>query len=337
MDDSERRHVYAVSLANRLTIGIIVIPGGAFVASLLSSEGNTQVAVLAAVAGGLGGLSIAWYAIGSGKPMLIFYSDLVPRLVAVGSAALLLLSGADLILYPTLLIGSSVVGLLCVSFYVLRGWQPVRGIFKEGIVELRYQGQGAFTTVLAGAYGSMPTAILGAVTTVASVAAFAAGEKLYRAALFSVVSLGNAFQGWVAEPPETGARLYRMRVSLTALASLGLLGGAAIALLGTWATGIVFGTPLAASERICGAFGLAFFAVCISTTLGRHVLVPFGCLRQVMLSTSAGAVCGVPAVAVLGAWYGAEGGAFGFAFGEVIVMSVQAFSSIRLYRRLRLT
>lgn len=332
---TERQDIYAASLANRLIVALLVVPGGALIAGMLSAETHKGVGALAAVAGALGGLSIAWFAIGTGKPMLIFYSELLPRLAAVAGAAVLLLGGMNLVVYPLLLIGSSILGTVIVSVLVLKDWSPHWLIFIQGIRELRSQGQGAFTTVLAGAYGSMPTAILGGVSSTASVAAFAAGDKLYRAALFSVVSFGNAFQGWVAEPTGHGARWRRMRVSLTALTSLGLAGGCAIAFLGPWATSVVFGEELAASQQVCAAFGVAFLAVCVTTTLGRHVLVPFGHLRLVMLSTSLGAVCGIPAIALLGLWHGADGGALGFAFGEIVVMTVQSVCVLWMYRRIR--
>jgi PST family polysaccharide transporter len=329
---SERQWVYALSLVSRIVVSLVVIPAGALISGFLAVDEYSLLGGFAAVASALTGLSVAWFAIGVGKPILIFYSDLVPRLVAVGLAAVLLLSGASLLIYPLLLAGSSLVGIIFVSIRVLKGWVPSRAVLKAGLTELGGQGQSAFTTILAGAYGSMPTAIIGAVAPAASVAGFAAGEKLYRAALLSVVSLGNAFQGWVAEPTGQSARWRRMRLSLTALSSLGLVGGTLIAVLGRCASGILFGGDLAASDRVCLAFGVAFFAVCASTALGRHVLIPFGRLRLVMVSTSAGAICGIPSIAILGLWFGADGGAIGFALGELVVMAVQAVCVLTISR-----
>ncbi len=320
--ESLRRLHYGDSMISRLLILTIVVPLASAATLALAPESHRFDALAMAVAMAIGSLSPAWYAIGVGRPGWIAQFDVVPRLVAVGVSAALLLYTGWIILYPICLIFATIIGTGIFSFRI--GQLHLR----KGTEIARVLGQmwadrtGALTVITAGAYSATPVALLSLVAPAGSVAIFASAEKLYKLSLFSVQSLGGAFQGWVAEDAPTHVTR-RMHFSLLSHTLLGLSGGSGIALLGEPITRLLFGEAVAADPMTSLYYGLAFMAVSINTSTGRHILVPLGQLRSVLVSTLVGAVVGVSSMIVLGTIYGGPGGAAGLAAGEIAVCVVQ--------------
>jgi O-antigen/teichoic acid export membrane protein len=87
---------------------------------------------------------------------------------------------------------------------------------------------------------------------------------------------------------------------------------------------VLFGADLAVGRATFLGFGIAFLAISINTSLGKHVLVPMGRTGFVLVSTIVGAVTGIASIALFGHLYGAPGAAAAFAVSEVAVTAVQA-------------
>jgi O-antigen/teichoic acid export membrane protein len=322
VDEAARRLFYGDSVVSRLLLLAIVGPLAAGCTFLLAPASHRLEAVAMTVALAIGSLSPAWYAVGVGLPGLIAKYEVVPRMVAVGLAAVLLLATGQIVLYPLCLIAATLVGTGFFSANVGH-LQSRNGIDLRRVVgDMWLARSGAMTVVAAGAYSATPVAILSLVAPSSAVAIFASADKLYKVALYSVQSLGNAFQGWVAEDSPSGISR-RMRASLMAHFSLGVVGFAGIAIAGVPVTRLLFGDAVAADELTSLFYGVAFLAVSVNTSTGRHILVPLGGTRIVLLSTLLGAVFGVIAMALFGGIFGGRGGAAGLALGELVVCLVQ--------------
>lgn len=319
----ERWAHYRAALASRLGLLALALPAGILVSLLVAAPGYVTVTILMVCAQSIGALSPSWYAIGIGKPRMILTFDAGPRLCGVLVAAVALLVGSPLAIYPLVVLVTSLGGTIAATAYLRKqvrapldryGWAA---LIRECTHVLRTQLSAAGTQIAGATYGGATVAVVGIFATTAATAEFASADKLYRFSLMAVVAVGNTFQGWVAERPFPESRR-RMKLSLAALAALGLTGGAALAVLGPWATRLLFGAELGASSGTLAWYGLAFLGICLSTSLGRHVLVPLGYTHRLLLATVLGAVVGLPAMALLAQAYGAAGGAAGYAASEVV-------------------
>jgi len=68
--------------------------------------------------------------------------------------------------------------------------------------------------------------------------------------------------------------------------------------------------------------GAAFLLASVRTSMTRHVLVPAGRVRVVFVSVTAGAVVGVPLIALLTWALGPVGGALGLLVSEAVATGV---------------
>jgi len=98
---------------------------------------------------------------------------------------------------------------------------------------------------------------------------------------------------------------------------------------------VLFGDDLAVGRATFVGLGVAFLAISLNTSLGKHLLVPMGRTGVVLLSTVVGAVIGVASIAVFGRLYGAPGAAAAFAVSEVAVTAVQAVAYLAATRAAR--
>lgn len=324
---------YRAALSSRLALLTIALPIGCAVSLLVAADGYVTITLLMVCAQAIGALSPSWYAIGIGQPRMILTYDAGPRLLGVLVAAVALLWGAPLITYPVIVLVTSLGGTVAATLRLradARGAGPYTwsAIVRDCTDTLRSQMAAAGTQIAGATYGGATVAVVGVFATTAATAEFASADKLYRFSLMAVVAVGNTFQGWVAEHPFPASKR-RMQLSLAALGGLGVMGGAALAVLGPWATGLLFGAELSASGATSAWYGLAFLGICLSTSLGRHVLVPLGYTHRLFLATVIGAVVGLPAMALLARSFGAAGGAAGYAASEVVGALVLGLMLVR--------
>lgn len=287
-----------------------------------------------AVALTLSGLSAGWYMVGLGRAGLIVLYELVPRIVATSIAALALLWFSAVVWYPILLIAAALFGS---GVFVLRTmgvralFSPAPGAVRRQFVENRV----ALTTeIAAGAYNSLSVTFVSLAASAGQAAAFVSGDKLYRIGQYSVSALGNALQGWVVEDQREHFRR-RARASLALHFTLGILGMLAFVLVGPWLSGLLFGDVVAIDLATAVGLGVATLAISMGTALGRVLLIGLGARREFMMSVIAGALVGVPAVIALASMFGAAGGAWGLAIGEMVSVALQATFAILHWPRSR--
>lgn len=326
----ERPAILARSLRARLVVWVPAALLAVTVALVVAPASHRLEAGLMAFAMTLTGLSSAWYMIGLGRASAIALYEIAPRIVATIAAAVIVLTGGPVAWYPILLIvalAGSVAGYAART--IGRGasgrWRDVGAVFRANRSAVAIE-------VAGGAYNSLAVTFVGASATAVQAASYVSGDKLYRIGQYSVSALGNALQGWVVEKGSAhfGARI---RQSFLLHLTLGLLGFAAFALLGPWLSGALFGPTVAIDEATALGLGAATLGIALGTSLGRITLVGMGARRAFLASVLIAAAVGVPAILVLSATFGAAGGAWGLALGELVSVTAQSISVLWLRRR----
>ena len=325
-DDAARLAILRDAVRTRAAVAAPVLALAVVAAALLSPGPARTLAVLMACASAVAGFSVAWFCVGAGTPGLIARYEALPRVGGIAVSAALLLATGALALYPVLLLVSTVAG--SALLYRRLGAELRSGGAVPQVAErldavpvrtlLRAQATGAAIELSGAAYTAAPVLLAGQLL-LADVPGYVSGDRLYRLALYAVVVVGNAFQGWL---PGAGpaAEPGRRRVALAAHVAVGVVGGAAFALLAPWASAVLFGEALRVPATVAVALGVAFLAVSVSTTVIRHRLLPGRGPGVVLGVTALGAVVGIAAVAVLGSTWGALGVAAGVAGGETFVV-----------------
>ncbi len=329
---ADRPRMLARSLRARLVVWLPAAAAAVTVAALVAPGSHRLEAALMALAMTLTGLSSAWFMIGLGRASAIAIYEIAPRIVGTIIAAIIVLAGGPVVWYPLLLIVALVVG---VAGYAARtitasdltgdGWREVRSV-------LRANRSAVAIEVTGGAYNSLAVTFVGASATAAQAASYVSGDKLYRIGQYSVSALGNALQGWTVEAgsAEFGRRIRR---SFLMHLTLGLLGFAAFALLGPWLSGALFGAHVAIDQTTALGLGVATLGIALGTSLGRITLVGMGARRAFLASVLLAACVGIPAILLLSSAFGAAGGAWGLAIGELVSVTAQASSVVWLRRR----
>ncbi len=304
------------------------------IAALISPEGYRLIGALMGLAMVLAGLSSSWYMIGLGRAGLIALYEILPRILATIAAAVLLVMYSSVLWYPVLLLIASVVSVLGFALRTV-GW---RGLAQRGSASVREvftSNRSAVATELAGgAYNSLAVTFVGLAATTAQAASYVAGDKLYRVGQYSVSALGNALQGWIVED-NRAQFAERAKRSFLLHAGLGLFGLLAFASLGPWMSALLFGDQFAIDLMTAIGFGVATFGIALGTSLGRVTLVGLGARREFMSSVFIAAAVGIPAILLLSASYGAAGGAWGLAVGELASITAQSLFLRRVWAKWR--
>lgn len=334
--DKGRSEIYARSLASRLLALVVIVPTCGIITWGLAPAGNRWTAVAMAWAMALGALSPAWFSIGTGRPSGIALYEIIPRLVATGLAALLVLALREVWVYPVLLIVATLAGIAAYGRRVAR--IRLRDVLAVHAPRALWENRSATATVtIAGSYSNTPVLVVGVVESTQAVATYGSADRLYRFSLTAIQVLTNALQGWVSEIPVPASQRLSRRMwwAVTAHLLLGVTGLAGFTIFGPLVSRILFGEAVAATSLVTTLYGVAFLGVAANSALGRLVLIPLGKARTVLWSTATGAVMGLGAMSLLGAALGATGVAVGFALSEVAVTAVQAWAIIRSPTELR--
>jgi O-antigen/teichoic acid export membrane protein len=333
-DDLARRRMYADSLLVRVPLFLLIAPAAVALSIVLSPPNTTLLAAGMGLASTLTGLSIGWYCVGLARPLDVAAFELLPRIAAGATAAILINYGAELVIYPILLSASTFCALLLHATKTLRHSQVRISFQPNAIIRLLRDGlPGVISESASGVYAYAGAALISIQSLPREVATFSSAERIYRVALSAIVVLNNASQGWVAEARVQSA-LSRTRMALAAQAVVGCTGMLGLTLFGPWLSSVLFGYDLAIGRSIAFYFGITFFIVSLNTGLGRYVLVPNGYTKRVMASTLVGAGLGIPAILLAAKYGGASGGAAGVAVSQGAVLLVLLPRSVSLLRRM---
>lgn len=334
----DRLQIYRESLFTRpllLTV-FALLSTGVLALSLDGDLHTTMLCILMAVAAMVAGLSLAWFAVGEGQPMLILKYETVPTVSSMLIAAVLIVSTGELLWYPIGIAAGPLLGL----------WGFHRKTFGRALprrLPSMRQVHSAFRLNMApaaiefagGLYTAAPITVAAISAGVAATAEMTSADKLYRFATLAITVLGNTLQSWVLETRFRHERLRRQLVGIVAHLALGMLGFLGLALLGPWLTQVAFGVEVTVSQTVLIAYGMVFLLISVSTPFNRNVLIPAGRTSTVLAATITAAGLSVPAMLLGGHLYGAVGVAGGFVVSEVAVFAILAPSAINELRRER--
>lgn len=330
----ERAEILGESLRSRVLLACAAVPLAGVVTAIICQGAYRTESIAVAVAMTLGGLSPAWFCIGQGNPRALMIFDAAPKLAAsVLMLPVVLLSG-QVLWYPIALVLFTLPAVLAHWLIVRRDHDPTLATKRPMGAIVGALVPTAAIDATANAYGSTPIPIATAGLSAADASAFASADRIYRVGLLAVVAVGNAFQAWVLDPAgDDPAR--RQRMALSAHVGLGIVGGAMIALLGPWATAVLFGPAVAAQPIPSVLFGAAFLFISTATPLTRNLLIPDHRYRVVFGATIAAAATGLAVMLVGSASGSANLIALGVACAEATALAVIAVPALRAYRRVR--
>jgi PST family polysaccharide transporter len=314
-DDARRARIYRDSIAIRLLLAVIVLPLLAVGCWFVASPGFEWLSVLMGMQGALIALSFTWYCAGVGDPRTIIVFDALPRLLATVCAAAAITATGVVELYPLAGILVTLVGTGLFTWRLLHRnpgpWPKTREV--PGM--LRRGAPVALNDAALSAYSSVPAPLVNVTSPPISAAGFASAEKMLKLGQFLPMTLANAFQSWVAETDGTGRRR-RILLALAVLSTGGLAGWAGLAILGPWASTVLFGEEAASSLGILFTMGLVFAFFSFRTGMTRLVLFPAGLATTVMRATLVATALGTPLMIGLGLAWGPIGAAIGYAVTE---------------------
>lgn len=327
-DPADRPAVLRRSVIARLVIFLPAVVLAVVISAIIAPESHRLEAALMSAAMALTGLSSAWYMIGLGRAGLIVVYEMLPRIVATVLAATLLLLVGQVIWYPLLLIGAGLVSVILFLWRTVGLHELTRSRPGEIRRVVAFNRSAMATEVVGGAYNSLAVTFVSLAASGAQAATYVSGDKLYRIGQYSVSALGNALQGWVVEENREHFAA-RARRALGLHLGLGVLGFAAFATLGPWLSGLLFGEAVAIDEGTALGLGVATLGIALGTAVGRVILIGLGARREFLISVIIGASVGVPSILVLAALFGAAGGAWGLAIGELASVTSQSIFAVR--------
>lgn len=328
----ERAVVLRESLRTRAITASVVVPVVAVIAVLVVNEDARLLAAAVAVAMALSGFTPAWFCIGEGNPRGLIIYDAVPKLIASALSLALIAATQQVIWYPILFVLAILPAYAVHARSVLSGHDHAANPLRSNRALLRAMVTTAAVDATGNAYGSTPTPIVNFAFSRTDSGGFASADRVYRVGLLAVVALGNAFQAWVLDRTATD-RPRRHRIALVAQVALGIIGAAGLAVLGPWATTLVFGPDATAPAAVCLMYGLAFLFISSSTPLIRNILIPAGRARTVFIATVVAAVAGLGVMLTAAAFGSLIAVASGIAVSEAIVLVVLLSPAIAVLRQ----
>jgi len=330
-DDDARRSIYAHSFWTRLTVFVISATVMAAVAAALVDPEFAVVAALAVYASGLTGLTMSWYAVGTGRARLVLWYEAVPiAAFTAASAGVMQLTGA-LISYPVMMIAGTFIGLGALNLHLYR--RPVPPLHLADVRRsFRYNLPLASADGIGGSYTTAPIPIAQAVVGTQAAAELTSADKFYRIGLTAILVTGNTLQKWVLEITWAEGRVRRHGVALLAHFAVGMIGLIVLIFLGPTLTAWLLGEAVAPSPALFPAYGVTFLIISLTTPLIRNILVPAQRNRVVLIAIVSSASAGLPAMLLLGTTLGSTAIVWGLALSEVVVLSIVATAAAREVR-----
>ena len=328
-----RAELYRESLRTRLALCVLVFPIVSLLAWVLAAPDIRLEAAAMSWTSLVAGLSPAWFCIGLGRPTLLATFDTVPKVIATLAATPIILITREIWLYALILLLAVIVSLLVFHRVVVPEGKATLTSWAGTAPTLRRQLGPAAISLSGNTYAATPVPIAQTFLPNVSAAGFGSADAVYRLGLFSVIALGNTFQGWTLEVESSNARR-RQILAIGAHAALGVVGAAFLALLGPLTTEILYGAPVKAAAGTCLFFGISFLFISASSPFMRNLLIPFGGQRLILVWTLISAVFGLGWMIFAGFHRWTDGIAMGMALSEGILFLGVLWPGLRRLRDL---
>lgn len=328
-----RAELYRESLRTRLAMCVLVFPVVSLLAWVLAAPGIRLEAAAMSWTSLVAGLSPAWFCIGVGKPTLLAAFDTIPKVVATLAATPIILITREIWLYAVILLAAVIVSLVAFQRVVVPQGRATFTNWEGTLCTIRHQMGPAAISLSGNTYAATPVPVAQTFLPSVSAAGFGSADAVYRLGLFTVIALGNTFQGWTLEVESCHAKR-RQILAIGAHVALGVSGAAFLALLGPLATEILYGAPVRASTGTCLFFGISFLFISASSPFMRNLLIPFGGQRLILVWTVVSAVFGLSWMVFAGYSGWTDGIAMGMAISEGILFLAVLWPGLRRLRNL---
>lgn len=328
---SHPSRVFRASIVVRGANSVLILPVVAIVAALASHADDHALAIVSALAFSLQGLSLSWYAVGVGRPLLSLVFDALPRIVLnLVGAVLALVTGIPL-LYPVILLAGTFAAFVVATWLI--GLRE-RFAVGETLRDARSAYRGGWRTALAAGLltfsETAPLSTLGVATSPAAIG-FAPFDRVLKYGYIGVYMITSSFQGWVSSAAgAAGLRRMRRAVGIHGLLAIGL--GAGFALVVPWATPIALGPGFEIAPLTALFGGIALAAMTLATALGMCVVLPSGRDGAYLASVCVAAVLIVPAVLIGAGLGGVAGAAAGVAAGQLAALLALSVAAVPVLR-----
>lgn len=316
---ADQASIYSKSMRTRLVLAAFVLPLMTILVFFVAHTGYRLDAITMAWATALTGFSPAWFGIGTGQPRILALFDTLPRFIAAVVSAPIILSTSQIWIYGVFSLAATTVSLVAFhrKFGEQRNWFPSRP--WRVIREIVPQASTAGINLTGSAYASSPVPIVTATIPSSVVASqFASADSIYRLGIFTIVAVGNTFQGWTLEHSAPDPRR-RHIVAFISHVLLGLAGGLFLTFFTPWVSAVMFGESVRADRLTSFYYGLSFLFLSASTPLIRNLLVPAKRQTAVLKVTVVSAAVGISLMVTAGVAGSAQGVALGAAFSELVL------------------
>jgi PST family polysaccharide transporter len=325
----EREELYARSFYIRAVVAVVSSVVASAVCIWLAPASAVAVAIAFAIATTLNGIGLSWYAVGVSSPAIVVWYEVVPRGIATAIAIFVVPWTGDALWYGVLLCAAALAGTFAFHVVTLKRLVPSVPGYSALRADLLDMKAAWGVEASGNLYANAPVPIASGLSTVAGAAAFSSADKIYRYGTLGIAAAGNAFQGWVLETRRHEDRRRRNVVALVGMTAIGAAGWLFLALAGPWASALLFGAEKQGDPMAFHFYGVAFFAVSVSTPLIRNILIPARRDRAVLAVTLVAAALGIGLMVIFGISFGVAGVAAGFAVSEAVTMLACGLLAVR--------
>lgn len=325
LNEEDRIKLYRASLASRLLTSLPLALVGAL-AALAVAPGRPIDAAFLAAGTALSALSTTWFFIGINRPLLILWTESVPKILTALVSGALIFLGLSTAIFGILTVVQVALTLFLASRYIGGAVLPDRSELSRAPTTIRSQlviSVGRSVSVI---YTILPTAI-GAIVAPGAIPAYAAADRLMRMSLAVLAGIPSRLQSWLGSA--NGSELTkRRRRTIQINTALGATCGVGFALLAPFVAGIVFAGQVSITPALAWLTGALLTLICASRGLGL-VLVSVGGADSITTAIVPSAITGLALLFPFAIGAGAVGIVVAGICAEVTGLVVQAV----LYKR----
>lgn len=315
------------SLAARIAAASVALPVVAMVSATIPATTHHALSAEMGFSTALLGFSPVWYAVGTSRPGILLWTDVVPRMLGGVGGALAAALWDLLFLYPLSIAGCFLLSY--VSFYVRETWgHTYPGCLRGGFRKVVANASALGTEFASGAYTVGSSALIGLTGTPLTVAHFNIGYRLTAFGSTAIAALSHTVHPWVAQA-DGPVFVRRLGRSLLMHAALGAVGLAFLSVLGPTLCQLLFGQELAPSMSTMLGMGIFFLLWSLEAVTGRHLLATRGHARSLLITTLLGSLIGAAGLPFT-AMHGDTAAAFMLAGALCLTVLGQAIAGRRL-------
>lgn len=334
MSRRNQAQTFAMSIVTKAIVGVPIIGASAVLAAVLAPSNGLD-AALVALAAGIAMFSAGWIFIGTLRPRLFLFTEVLPRTLLILLAGWMIALGGPLLWYSGALLVAAIAAPIAGAVVLGMKWRYLTLLSpRRAWKVIRFQWSALQVNIYSSLYISLGTTIvtLGSVNASLLYASVDRIQRMYQQVLRTQTYV---FKGWVGRETNPGERVRRAIRSTWISAAIGVLSGIVFAISSPWVADLVFSGQVVVSPLVSIIAGLNIAVICASMSSGGVLLVALGRVKSVATSALVGAILGLPAMFFGAMFFGGVGALVGQLVAESAVLVVQLAAARRRVRELR--